>query len=205
MLHRYFPFTGNTMKVFVIICIAVIGVMQSGCRESQSGKPPIHLNRNMFTQEKLKPQRESNFFEDGSSMRTPVENTVARGELREDDAYYRGKTAGGAYADLPVPLTPELLTRGKQRFLIYCVTCHGPNGDGKGKIMEYKFPIPPTSYFDPRILAMKDGNIYEVISNGIRNMPSYRQQIPVADRWAIVSYVRALQRLQTPTSQQPSK
>jgi mono/diheme cytochrome c family protein len=166
----------------------------TGCRETPSGKAPIHLNRNMATQQKYKPQSESKFFADGATMQTPPAGTVARGELRDDDAMERGKTAAGSYVDSPVPRTPELLARGRARYDIYCKICHGPKGDGKGKIMEYNWPIPPTSYFDPRILAMKDGNLFEVISNGIRNMPSYRQQIPVADRWAIVSHVRELQR-----------
>ncbi len=168
-------------------------LLQTGCREAQSDKAPVHLNRNMATQQKYKPQSESRFFADGATMQTPPAGTVARGELREDDAFYRGKTAAGVYLDSPFPLTPTRLARGEERYNIYCKVCHGAKGDGKGKIMEYSWPIPPTSYFDPRILTMKDGNIFEVISNGVRNMPSYRQQISVADRWAIVAHVRALQ------------
>jgi mono/diheme cytochrome c family protein len=199
---------GNTMKIYYLIFLAIL-LVQTGCREAPSEKAPVHLNRNMATQEKYKPQSESRFFADGATMQTPPAGTIARGELREDDAYNRGKLATGAYVDSPVLVTPELLVRGKERYGIYCNVCHGPVGDGRGKIMEYNWPIPPTSYFDPRILAMKDGNIFEVISNGIRNMPSYRQQIPVADRWAIVSYVRVLQRAGTnggaTAQQQPSK
>jgi mono/diheme cytochrome c family protein len=187
---------------FLLVC-AVLGLSltQSACfRGGASEKPPIHPNRNMFTQEKYKPQRESVFFPDGKTMQTPVANTVARGELRDDDALYHGKTAEGVYVDSPVPVTPALLARGAQRYDIYCLPCHGALGNGRGKIMDYKMPIPPTSYFDPRILQAKDGYLFEVISNGIRNMAAYKAQIPVADRWAIVSHVRELQKAQLPDS-----
>jgi mono/diheme cytochrome c family protein len=172
----------------------------AGCRGSVSERPPIHLNPNMDNQQKYLPQHESRFFADGKTMQAPPEHTVAQGELREDDAYFRGRGADSAYVDSPVPVTPALLARGAERYRIFCQPCHGDLGNGRGVIMQYKFPIPPTSYFDPRILAMKDGNIYDVISNGIRNMPSYRQQIPVPDRWAIVAHVRTLQRAALPDS-----
>lgn len=181
----------------VLFCLLVLS--QQACfRGGTSERTPIHPNRNMYTQEKYKPQRASNFFPDGKTMQTPPANTVARGELRGDEAYFTGKTDGTAYVDSPVPVTPELLARGGQRYRIYCLPCHGELGNGRGKIMDYQFPIPPTSYFDPRILQAKDGYIFEVIGNGIRNMASYKAQIPVTDRWAIVSHVRALQRAQLP-------
>lgn len=164
------------------------------CRGSVSDQPPIHPNPNMDTQAKLKPQRESHFFADGASMRTPVEHTVARGELRADDAMYRGKLADGSYVDSPVGFGADVLARGRERYEIYCTPCHGSLGNGRGKIMDYKYPIPPTSYFDPRILAAKDGYIFEVISNGVRNMAAYKAQISVRDRWCIVAHVRELQK-----------
>jgi hypothetical protein len=186
----------------ILICAVIaLALSQSACfRGGTSENPPIHPNRNMFTQEKYRPQRESHFFPDGKAMQTPPANTVAIGELRGDDAQFKGKTGEGAYVDSPLPVTPALLARGAQRYAIFCLPCHGPLGNGRGKIMDYKFPIPPTSYFDPRILQAKDGYIFEVISNGIRNMASYKAQIPVADRWAIVSHVRELQKAQLPDS-----
>ena len=176
----------------------VLTVAFAGCRGGTSAEPPIHPNPNMDTQNKYKAQHESMFFADGAAMRTPVEHTVARGELREDDVFWRGKNPDGSYADNPRSADAALLTRGAERFRIYCRVCHGEHGDGRGKIMEYKYPIPPTSYYDPRIMEAKDGYIFEVISNGVRNMPSYRQQIPAADRWAIVAHVRELQKLPPP-------
>jgi mono/diheme cytochrome c family protein len=164
-------------------------------------KPPIHLIHNMDTQDKYKPQRESNFFEDGLTMRPLVEGTVARGDLREDDAYYRGENADGTeLQNSPVTFTRDVLERGQERYGIYCTPCHGSVGDGQGIIMKYKYPIPPTSFHIERIQNVTDGYIYKVISNGVRNMPSYKEQIPVADRWAIVGYVRALQLSQNATA-----
>ncbi|MBC8401315.1 MAG: cytochrome c [Candidatus Marinimicrobia bacterium] len=178
----------------VILTIAAL----IGCsRGRTSEKPPVHLNPNMDTQQKYKPFRQSKFFVDGSAMRQPVTGTVARGDLRDNEVYYTGKTGLEIYATAnPRPLTKELLLRGQERFNIYCAPCHSQVGDGQGIIMQYKYPIPPTSLHDDRIRLAEDGYLFHVISNGVRNMPSYNHQIPVADRWAIVAYVRALQRSQ---------
>ena len=181
------------------VLVALLALAEPGCfRGGTSEHPPIHPNRNMFTQEKYKPQSESRFFADGKTMQTPPANTIARGELRADEGYFTGKNGEAAYVDSPLPATSSLLARGNERYGIYCRPCHGELGNGRGRIMDYQFPIPPTSYFDPRILAAKDGYIFEVIGNGIRNMASYKAQIPVEDRWAIVSHVRELQRAHLP-------
>ena len=187
----------------IVLPAATALLLLAGCRGSTSEEAPVHLNRNMDTQEKYVAQRSSAFFADGSAMRTPPEGTVARGELRDDDAYYTGKTPDGAYAPLPFSAEAADLKRGSDRFGIYCSPCHGYTGDGKGKIMEYKYPIPPTSLYEQKVYDMADGNIFEIISNGIRNMPSYRQQIPVRDRWCIVAHVRQLQANGTPVASTP--
>ncbi len=173
-------------------------VTLSGCfRGRPSDKPPIHLNPNMDTQDKYKPQTQSEFFADQSAMRMPVEGTVAIGQLREDGSYYFGKNSDGSFVQTnPVTLTRELMLRGQERFNIYCSPCHGRAGDGKGIITKYNYPIPPTSFHQDRIRSMPDGQLFDIITNGIRSMPSYRHQIPVDDRWAIIGYVRALQRSQ---------
>jgi len=177
-------------KFLILVPLLLVGCFQGMPKE----KPPIHLVTNMDVQDKYKPQRESRFFEDGSAMRPLVEGTVARGDLREDDVYYRGRTrAGDLVVDAPIVFDADVLTRGQDRYQIFCAPCHGQVGDGQGIIMKYKYPIPPTSFHEQRILDVPDGHLYEVISNGIRNMPSYKEQIPVDDRWAIVGYVRALQ------------
>lgn len=195
---RYLRFRSSTR----VSCLAAIvfALCFSSCRESVSENPPVHLNRNMDTQEKHKPQRESRFFADGAAMRTPVEHTVARDGLSAGNALFTGKQPDGSYSGMPFEITPELRSRGAERYAIYCRPCHGDLGNGRGKILEYKFPIPPTSYFDPRILRMPDGQLFEVISDGIRNMASYRAQIAARDRWCIVAYVRRLQMADLPDS-----
>lgn len=183
-----------------LLLTAAAVALLAGCRGTVSDQPPIHPNPNMDTQQKLVPQRGSAFFIDGKAMRTPPEGTVARGELREDAAYFTGKNDDGSYAAMPFVIEAADLARGAARYAIFCQPCHGVHGDGKGVIADpkYKYPIPPTSYFAQNILDAKDGYIYEVISNGIRNMPSYRQQIPVRDRWCIVAHVRELQKRGAP-------
>lgn len=166
----------------------------AGCRGMTSEDPPIHLNPNMDTQAKYVAQRESGFFADGAAMRTPPEGTVARGQLHEDAGYFTGRYEDSTLvATIPFTVDAIALKRGAERYSIFCGPCHGISGDGKGNIMKYKYPIPPNNLMEQRIRDLADGAIYEVISNGIRNMPSYRQQIPAADRWNIVAHVRALQ------------
>jgi mono/diheme cytochrome c family protein len=129
-------------------------------------------------------------------MRQPVDGTVARGYLREDTEYYEGKNAKGEFINnVPIEIDMNMLERGQERYNIYCSPCHSLVGDGRG-ILVKKGYLPPPSFHIDRIRAMPDGQIYDVITNGVRNMPSYRQQINPDDRWAIVGYMRALQRSQ---------
>ena len=180
-----------------IYILLLFGLLVSGCfRGEPKREPPIHLNPNMFEQPKYKAQSESKFFADGATMRAPVAGTVAFEGLHEDDAYYRGRDdIDSLIAKMPVKVTSELIHRGQERFNIYCSPCHGRTGDGQG-IMVTRGYLPPPTYHQDRLRNAPDGYIFDVISNGIRNMPSYKEQIPVSDRWAIVSYVRALQRSQ---------
>jgi len=185
------------MKFFTLFILIVSLTLLTGCfRGTPSEEPPIHLNPNMDTQEKYIPFQKSNFFANGSGMRMPVEGTVARGWLRKDDAYYTGKNADDSFIEKnPLDITMEVMERGQQRFNIYCAPCHDTNGSGKGLVVQKGFMPPPDLHLD-RIRVFPDGYYYNVITNGIRNMPSYKAQVPVADRWAIVAYVRALQKSQ---------
>jgi cytochrome c len=150
----------------------------------------------MDDQPKYEAMEESKFFLDKSSMRMPLEGTVARGKLNDDLAYYEGKNADGTFVrEMPVKITLPLLKRGQKRYEIYCTPCHGGTGAGQGIVIKKGF-LAPQSYHIDRLRNIEDGYIYDLIANGIRNMPSYGYQIPVADRWAIVAYVRALQRSQ---------
>lgn len=101
---------------------AVVLLPLCGCvRGCTSSRPPIHLNPSMDDQPKLLPQAESTFFYDGSGMRAPVPGTIARGELRDDPAYFEGKDASGAFvAKIPIPVDDALTARGKARYAIYC-------------------------------------------------------------------------------------
>lgn len=188
------------MKLLTIIFILIFTVLINGCFQgTPSENTPIHLNPNMDTQEKYLPFNKSNFFEDGSSMRMPVPGTVARGQLRDDVQYFTGKNENGSFIKTnPLKITIPVLERGQQRFNIYCSPCHDQTGAGQGIVIKKGF-LPPPSFHLDRIKAFPDGYYYDVITNGIRNMPSYKAQVPVDDRWKIVAYVRALQRSQSAT------
>jgi mono/diheme cytochrome c family protein len=149
----------------------------------------------MDWQPKVRPQAASVAFADGVGMRTPVEGTVAKGELREDERYFQGTEGGVLIARSPVPATLALARRGQQRFDIYCAPCHDRAGSGKGIVVQRGYP-PPMDLAGDRVRGLADGEIFRVISSGVRNMPGYAAQIPVGDRWAIVLWVRALGRSQ---------
>ena len=178
-----------------------------GCRGMTSEKPPIHPNLNMDFVQRFEAQEPNGLFEDGAAMRQPVAGTVARGQLRTtgNAPFYYGRTASGGYVDdVPVEVTPALLERGEDRYAIYCTPCHGLAGDGRGVGavgnggQGYGFTVP--SYHTDALRARPDGYIYDVIQNGVNTMPSYGHEIPPSDRWAIVAYVRALQRSQNATA-----
>lgn len=181
-------------KVSLVLGIAVF---LGGCRGSLKEDPPIHLNPNMDAMERFEAQEANPFFEDGRAMRPPVPGTVARGMLREDIAFHRGRNADGSYVEVPpIAYTVELTHRGRERYDIYCAVCHGAAGDGQGTVMAGGYGFVPAGFHNDRLRTIEDGYLYEVITQGVRTMPAYAQQIPVADRWAIVAYVRALQRSQ---------
>lgn len=187
-------------SVVHVACLTALLVL-AGCRGMQSDNPPIHPNLNMDFQERFDPQEPNPFFEDNMAMRPPVPGTVARGLLREDTEFYLGRTESGEFIEeMPVPATRELLIRGRERYNIFCSVCHGKAGDGQGIITTGGYGYTPaTSYHQERIREAAEGYLYDVITNGVRTMPSYAQQVPVADRWAIVAYIRALQRSQNAT------
>lgn len=143
-------------------------------------------------------QQENPFFEDRRASRLPVEGTVSRGNLKTDIAYHQGVDENGNYVEeIPVDLSRSFMMRGKERYDIFCATCHGNAGDGMGIVSQYGLIAP--SFHEDRIREMPDGEIYSAIYNGINTMASYRHQIPVEDRWAVVAYVRALQISQNAT------
>ena len=173
----------------------------SGCfRGAKFEETPIHLNPNMDNQQKYRSLEESYFFEDGSTMRTPIEGTIARGQYDENASRLTGKNEDGSYiASNPVALSAEVLDRGEERFNIYCIVCHSQVGNGKGIITQYDYPVIPANLHDERIRLQPDGEMYNTIRYGLRSMPAYGYQIESDDVWSIVHYVRALQRSQNAT------
>jgi hypothetical protein len=153
----------------------------------------VACRQDMHDQPKYIPLRPSEFFTDGRSARPLPEGTVARGHLNDDVLFYTGKGADGKPADtFPFPVTKDVILRGRQRFNIYCTPCHDRTGSGNGIIVRRGYRRPPT-YHSDRLRQVPNGYIYDVITNGFGAMPDYAAQIPPRDRWAIVSYIRALQ------------
>jgi hypothetical protein len=149
--------------------------------------------QDMHDQPKYIPLRPSNFFADGRSARPRPEGTVARGHLDEDTVFYTGKGPDGKPVnEFPFPVTKEVIERGHQRFNVYCTPCHSRLGDGNGMVVQRGYRHPP-SYHTDRLRQMPNGYFFDVITNGFGAMPDYAAQVPPADRWAIVSYIRALQ------------
>lgn len=182
-----------------------LALVLSSCRGETSKKPPVHPNLNMDFSVSFKPQEKNNFYEDGRSMRLPVEGTVARGQANLDTEYHEGKTAAGDFVPkIPVEVTREMVKRGQDRYEVFCTPCHGGTGEGDGLVISRGY-VPPQTYHQDRLRDVEDGYLYDVIANGIRNMPAYRRQIPTEDRWAIVAYVRALQRSQYATRTEVSQ
>jgi mono/diheme cytochrome c family protein len=170
----------------------------AGCRGQTSEKPPIRPIPDMRNQPKYRPEAASAFFPDGRAMRPPVAGTVAQGQLFEDAAFYRGREGANYLARAPIAVDEATLRRGEERYGIYCATCHDRAGGGRGISVQRGFP-PPVDLASERVRGLPDGQIFEVIGQGVRNMPGYAAQIPEHDRWAIVTWVRVLQRSQHAT------
>jgi mono/diheme cytochrome c family protein len=152
----------------------------------------------MYVQQKVKAQNPTPMFADGRpifadgrAMRPLEEGTVAVSQLHADDARYRGKEGDAYVARAPIQVDEATLRRGQERFNIYCTPCHDRTGSGQGTVVRHGYP-PPVDLSSERVRTMADGQVFETITNGVRNMPSYRKQIPVDDRWAIVTWVRVL-------------
>jgi mono/diheme cytochrome c family protein len=151
--------------------------------------------QDMHDQPKYIPLRASTFFTDSRSARPLVEGTVARGELRADQLLYTGKQNGADATNFPFSIDARVMARGQERFDIFCSPCHGRTGFGDGMIVRRGYRHPP-SLHDDRLRAAPVGHFFDVMSNGFGAMPDHAAQVRVEDRWAIVAYIRALQRSQ---------
>ncbi len=146
----------------------------------------------MQVQPKFIPLRENDFYADQRSARTPVEGTIARGQLEDDPLLYTGKVDGKEANEFPFAITEKDLARGRERFNIFCSPCHSQLGEGNGMIVQRGFKKPP-SYYEPRLMNAPVGHFFNVMTNGWGAMGDYSAQVPVADRWRIAAYIRALQ------------
>jgi mono/diheme cytochrome c family protein len=208
---RYF-FIG--LGLFLVGLFAV-----AGFRGQKSGEPPIEIFPDMDHQPKVKAQVPSEFFSDDRGNRLPVAGTVPIGyeapRSKENPFPDEGKynavrfTAGTDYLNTgrfgnqwgtgsPLPVTAELMQRGKERYQIFCAVCHGASGGGNGVAGQYGL-VAIASYHQDRLREMSDGELYNTIVHGKNTMLGYGANIQLEDRWAIVAYIRALQLAQTAT------
>jgi mono/diheme cytochrome c family protein len=205
--------------IFILVTIAWIAVF--GFRGQKSGKPEIEIFPDMVRQPKVRAQSELDFFADQRGARQPVEGTVpigydmplpddgaasvdAAGEMamhprlgfsEGTDYYNTGKMGKNWGTGIPLEVTPALMQRGQQRFNINCAVCHGPLAAGDGIVKQYGLAT-VVSLQDDRIRKMADGEIFNTITHGKNTMMAYGPRVTVQDRWAIISYLRALQRSQ---------
>ena len=174
------------------VLVVLVFVMGVGCQGYRSSKPPVHLNPNLDFQAKYKAQ---------SLSLNPPENTIPWGttfdERRgfvEKGSFYTGVSNGQHVRKAPILIDSDLLDRGQERFNIHCAVCHSKTGNGGTPVIQRGY-VPPPKLSDSRLLRVSDGYLFNVITNGVRTMPSYKSQVSVEDRWAIVVYVRALQKM----------
>ncbi len=158
----------------------VAALVLAGCRQDMHDAP------------RYDPYEASPVFPKGSSAQPLVAGTVARGFLDEDQALYTGKVNNEPVDTFPFPIAAADLDRGQERFNVYCSPCHGRTGEGNGMVVQRGYRQPPT-YHQDRLRQVPVGYFFDVITNGFGAMPDYRAQVPVADRWRIVAYIRALQ------------
>jgi Cytochrome C oxidase, cbb3-type, subunit III len=153
----------------------------------------VACTQKMALQPYQRPYTPSDVFADGSSARPLPADTVARGQVRDDTLLFTGKDANGQDSTVfPFPITRAVLERGRSRFEIDCVPCHGYTGNGDGLVVQRGFN-PPPSYNSDSLRQAPVGHFFDVVTNGFGAMPSYATQLSVNDRWAVVAYIRALQ------------
>jgi hypothetical protein len=161
------------------VCV-IFSALLFGCRQDMQVQP------------KYVPEDPSSFFADGRSERPLVEGTVARGQLRTDELLYTGRINGAVTDMFPFPITGADLSRGRERYNIYCSPCHDYTGSGNGMIVQRGFPAPPSFHIE-RLRQAPAGHFFEVITNGLGRMYSYASRVAPDDRWRIAAYIRALQ------------
>jgi len=187
---RYF------LLIFALSIVVVMGVF--GKRGHHFKEPPLEVFPDMDRQPKLRPQQPNLTFASGFSSQLPVAGTVARGDHYQNNAFNTGRepsTPGTTnfVAFIPMPVTEQVMARGKQRFDIYCLPCHDAAGTGAGIVKKYGYGTIRSIHEKP-VVQQPDGEIFNTITHGKSTMYGYGSQISIEDRWAVVAYVRALQR-----------
>src|SRR2546423_5148249 len=203
------------LRGFLLICllVTIASVAVLGFRGQKTTNEPWEIFPDMVRQMKVRAQAPLGFFADGRGPRMPINGTVPIGyEMPKaqsapgsesaprafsvgTDYVNTGKMGANWGTGIPLPVTPELLQRGRERFNITCVMCHGATASGNGITKQYGLNTAGTLK-DDRIRKMSDGEIFNTITNGKNTMMAYGPNIMVADRWAIIAYLRALQRSQ---------
>lgn len=184
--------------------LTIATVFLAGCARQTSRQSPVTFIPDMDYQGRYEPQGDRTFhggkpiFSDARASLRPVEGTVARGSLVNDEPFNTGVENSMYIGRNPLKVDAELLQYGQRRFNTYCSPCHDRTGQGRGIVAQRATWI-PTNLQEPRAKQMNDGEIFNVITNGRRSMPPYKFQVVSRDRWAIVAYVRALQRTSTAT------
>ncbi len=211
--EAYFrPSTSRSIPGFLKAAVALMAALAllpplviAQVRYTRKASPRIHPILDMDFQPKYLPQQYSPLFEDTRDMRPPVAGTIAVDERIGQSHLLRGEVDGKPAQNFPMPVSSEMMQRGQRRYAIFCATCHGLAGDGDGITSQLAFEreeakwVKPLSLHEASVVRQPLGQLFKTITEGIRTMPSYRMQIPVEDRWAILLYVRALQRSRNAT------
>jgi mono/diheme cytochrome c family protein len=196
------------LMIVLTVAAAVPVALAAKARYTKSPNPKPHIIGDMDWQPKYKAQRQNPFFADSRAQREDVTGTVAVGELQDDEHFYEGTLDGAPAPTFPprVLMTEANIERGRERYGIYCAPCHGLVGSGDGMIAKRADEliatgrgkgmawVPPTNINQDYLRAQPVGQLFQTITKGVRNMPAYGPQIAVEDRWAIVLYLRALQK-----------
>jgi len=189
----------SAVLLLVALTLVPMGLVYRS-RSSDKTATRIQVVYDMDDQAYHRSQSAGTFHADGRAMRLPPSGTIARGHLNESDAFYRGVSRDTIFVeDFPLPVTEDLMARGRERYDVFCAPCHGRSGDGQSAVHRRAAALgegtwtPPTDLAGATVVERPVGHIYNTIAEGIRNMPAYGSQIPPRDRWAITAYVRALQ------------
>jgi hypothetical protein len=201
--------------LLILVLLFVVTLAIFGTRGNTSRKPPIEVFGDMDRQPKLRPQADNSLFPDGRTSRLPPPGTIARARAAvvqgqeiypfDDNPLNTGRVPGTTnYIEMnPLPITDRLMARGQERFNIYCAPCHGPAGDGKSAISKLGMAVVADLHDTKtrRVVQQPDGQLFETITFGKNLMGAYGGIVPVEDRWAIIAYVRALQRSRLATTE----